>query len=266
MPGEMLEAYRRLERRQYLMVVCVTISTILTLILLITYLSLVRTHTQTIYSYLNLQQNYTSFTASSAKQISALEHSLALLSGQYNQSVYNLTNPYTMQLYSNREVSIPASATSASVTKTNNTKGIETFNTTYVQKYYAYNFTLNATYPGYLLLNATSTGANSGAGTNWEFIVSNGKPVSNNTLEYSNFESGTYAQGPYSPTVTGKGTYAINFNVSQPYSVYAPLPAESSGSVRIPVNNGTVRVWIVNFENKSITTIFSAEYVGFHTN
>ena len=65
--------------------------------------------------------------------------------------------------------------------------------------------------------------------------------------------------------MTSKGTYRIGMNTSTPSTLYAPLPSRSSSSVRIPVDSGTVRVWIVNFANKSITVTFSAGYVGFHT-
>ncbi len=262
MAGELLEAYRRLEHRQYLMVVCLTISTIVTLAFIIMYAQLVRTNTQYLYRYLGAESNYSSLAVSSGSRISSLGQAFSSLSARYNQTEYNLTTPYARQLYANYEVNIPARSSAALGTRTNASGPITVFNTTYLVKYYTYNFSVSAPYPGYLLLNATSTGANTQSNTTWEFLVSGGRLISNGTLDYYDFQSGTYYQGAYNPTVTGRGTYLIGMNTSQPYSVYAPLPAQSSGSVRIPVGNGTVHVWIVNFANRSITATFSAEYLG----
>ncbi len=265
MAGELLEAYRRLEHRQYLMMVCMTISTIVTLIVLILYAGLSISSTQSIYHYIGLESNYSSLTVTSSRELASLETAFSSLSVRYNTTEHNLTTRYTKLLYSNYGVNIPARSATIPVTTANYTGPVGTFNTTYLVKYYTYNFSFNAPYPGYILLNATSTGANTESNTTWEIIVSNGRPLENGTLNYHDYQSGTYYQGSYSPMVTKRGTYKIDMNMSQPYSIYAPLPSQSSGSVMVPVTNGTVRVWIINFANRSITSSFSAEYVGFHT-
>jgi hypothetical protein len=263
--GELLEAYRRLEHRQYLMVVCLTISTIVTLAVLILYTQLNLTNANNIAVSAGLRANYSTLGVSSGAQIASLRQEVALASLKYNESEYNLTNPYSKPIYTNYQVNIPKRGVINPVTRVNSSGPIATFNTTYLQRYYTYNFSFNASYPGYLLLNATSTGANTQSNTTWEFLVGNSRILQNGTLDDYEFGSGTYYQGAYTPTVTNRGTYSISMNVSQPYSVYAPLPTQSSSSVRIPVDNGTVNVWIVNFANRSITVTFSAKYVGFHT-
>lgn len=265
MPGELLEAYRRIERRQYLMAVCMTISTLVTLLMIILYSQLLTTSAQSLYHYTALASNYSSLAASYGAQVASLRGQLADVSGRYNETLYNLSNPYMKTLYQNYQVNIPGSVESGSATGTNSSGPIRTFNTTYSTKYYTYNFTFNATRQGYLLLNATGSGVNTQTGSSWEFLVSSGRAIANSTLEYYDFESGEYHEGAYQPTVTSSGTYRTSLNISSPITEYAPLPSQSGGSIRMPVNSGTVYVWIVNFANQSATVTFSAKYVGFYS-
>ncbi len=262
MAGELLEAYRRIEKRQYLMAVCMTVSTLVTLLIIILYSQLSSSAAQNARAYLGLSSNYSSLSATYAVQIASLKGQLGNLSAKYNQTLYGLANPYTDQLYNNYQVNIPGSSVGGSGTSNNYTGPIRTFNTTYFTRYYTYNFSFNAPYPGYIILNATGSGANTQTNSTWEFLVSNGRLIRNSTLEYYSYQSGAYYQGDYAPTVTSRGTYRTSLNTSDPGTVYAPLPSQSGASVRIPVQNGTVRVWIVNFANQSAAVTFSAKYVG----
>jgi hypothetical protein len=263
MGGELLEAYRKIEHRQYLLVVCLVISTLVTLLVLIFYSQLSLAGAQNERAYFGLESNYTSLSSSYGSQIASLKGELGSLSARYNQTLYNITNPYTEQLYTNFEVNIPGSSVSVSTTNTSFTAPIPTFNTTRFVKYYTYNFSFNATYPGYILLNATGSSANTRTNSSWEFLVSNGRLITNGTLQYHSFQSGAYYRGAYAPTVTSSGTYLTNLNASDPSTSYAPLPSQASSSIRIPVESGTVHVWIVNFANQSSSVTFSAKYVGF---
>ena len=78
MVGELLEAYRRLEHRQYLMVVCMTVSIIVTLALLVLYAQLSTANNQNLYSYLGLEANYSSISASAGTQIARLKQELCV--------------------------------------------------------------------------------------------------------------------------------------------------------------------------------------------
>ncbi|MDE1865747.1 MAG: hypothetical protein KGH94_03895 [Candidatus Micrarchaeota archaeon] len=263
MPGELLEAYRRLEQRQYIMAVCITVSTLVTLVVLILYSQLAGISAKSAASYLSIANNYSTLSQTYNSRLASLTSSLSNLSERYNQTFHNLTTPYVQQLYSNYQVNIPGSIATSPSTITNQSGPIETFNSTYVTRYFSYNFSFNAPYGGYITLNATGTSANTQTNSTWEFLISNGHPLLNGTLYYYNFEAGSYSQGEYAPTVTSRGTYKTSLNLSQPLEFYAPLPSQADSSTMIPVGNGTVRVWIVNLANQSASVTFSAAYTGF---
>ncbi len=174
--------------------------------------------------YTQLQTNYTALQTSYNKQ-----------SLQLNAAEYNLTNPVTEILYSQKTVNIPPE--------------VETnyFNTTYQQEYSQYNegqynFTFYAPSAGYILFNETNTG------------------VANNFTS-SGFVLYISTETPYYYTDVS-GVQILEFNrYIAPYTTFAP---QQSKTVMIPVQKGTNNVLFENFNLQGITVTFNMEYVGSH--
>ncbi len=181
----------------------------------------------------------------------------------YSTVEYNLTHPYIKNLYTSYNINIPMKNISSTVTNVTYSGPNEKVNSTYTTTYYTYAFSFNATYPGYLMLNATSSAVNSKTNNTWEFIVSNQNVIPNATMVYYNYQTGS-GPNPFQITTTGRGVYRVNFDQNSPRTIYAPTPTQL-GTVGIPVNSGTVYVWVANLNNQSISVTFSAKYVGMHT-
>jgi hypothetical protein len=251
MVSTVLDSYRQLESKLY--IVSAVLVVVVLALLLVFYLYNQNAATYSI-SIQNYSQLYSKFNMS--------QNQLNAMTFKYDAAYYNLTNPYTKVLYNDYGVNIPKKNVSASNTNITHTGPTEFINITNIVTYYTYNFSFNATYPGYIILNASSTALNTQTNTTWEFVVSNYNIIPNGTEKYYNFQSGS---GVYSPTITNRGTYKVNFDQNSPRAVYAPMPIQGEGQVNVPVGPGTVHVWIVNFNNQSIAATFSAKYVGFHT-
>lgn len=169
--------------------------------------------------YNNLRYNYSSL----QNILNLTSIKLANMSVKYNATRYNLTHPYVRTLYSNYVVSIAP----------------ETYNysaNTWV--YGVYNFSFDAPYLGYLVINYSVD-------------------PSNITLKSSTFWFYVSKQKPYYLN----GTLTLNSYV-QPYSVYA---GPDGSTEIIPITNGTNYVLMQNTENKTATVDFSVKYFGLHT-
>lgn len=279
MARTLLDSYKEVEERQYLLVVCLTISIIIMIILLTRYNLVDASYIKLLYNYSSLLSSYSSLNTTLHLQFAPLqssfaamlikynktEQNLTALSKLYNKTEQNLTAPYTSTLYSNYAVNIPKRNFSQSNTIISYSGSLETVNITSSTTYYTYNFSFNALYPGYLLFNGTSTGVNSQTNSSWEVLVSNNKIIPNGTLQYYNFQSRSYYQNIYTPAAANSGTYKVNFDQNSMRSIYSPTPSQASGTIQIPVGSGIVHVWIVNFNNQSATVTFSAKYFGLHT-
>jgi hypothetical protein len=262
----MFDALKLVEERAYFLAVCLTIAILVIILLIYFYTQASSNYKSILPKYSALVSNNLELNTELASQLPALQNSLSSLTAKYDQIEYNLTTPYTKLLYSSYSVDIPGRNVSQPNTTTTYAGPIGTFNTTNSITYYTYNFSFYAQYPGYLLFNVTSSKVNTQTNPTWAVLVSNSKIAQNNTLKYYNFESGGYYENAFSPIITGRGTYKINFDQNAPVSIYAPTPPQAGETVKIPVNSGTVYVWIANFNNQSITATFSAKYVGFHAN
>ncbi len=250
----LLESYKNLQTRLYTIAVLFVIVVIALIVMYYLY-------SLNVYSHSVSNANYSRLYA----QFNSSQSQLAVAVAKYNNAEYNLTTPYTVALYNDHTVNIPKKNVSASNTTTTYVGATEHVNITNIMTYYTSNFSFTAQYPGYLLINATGTGVNTQTNTSWEFIVSSYNIIPNGTMKYYEFQSGSYTQGPYSPVITNRGIYKINFDQNSPKVVYAPTVAQGQGTVEIPIAPGTEHVWIANLNNQSISVTFSAEYVGFHT-
>jgi 4-amino-4-deoxy-L-arabinose transferase-like glycosyltransferase len=249
----LIESYKQLQRR--LSTAYVILALLVIVLVVVFYL-----YGQNSFAFAGKSLNYSQLYA----LYNTTQNQLHSVTAKYNAAQNNLTVPYTKALYTGFTVNIPKKNVSASKTNITYVGAIENINMTSTVAYYLYNFSFNAQYPGYLLLNASSSGINTQVNSTWEFVVSNYNVIPNTTMKYYNFQSGGYYQSVYTPTITSKGTYRVNFDQNSPRATFAPMPTQT-GTIAIPVNSGAVHVWIVNFNNQSISVTFSAEYVGFHT-
>ncbi len=254
MPRSMWESYRQLEIRFYIVAALLVVSILAWVLLAYLYGGSLAASSGQLYNYSQL-----------FSKLNSTQSQLSVLTAKYAIVDHNLTTPYTKVLFNDYTVNIPKKVVSAATTSTNSSGSIQTTNMTNVVTYYSYNFSFNASYPGYLLVNASSTGVNSAFNTTWQFVVSNHNIMPNSTSKYYFFQYGGYFQNPYTPTVTNRGAYKVNFDQNSPRTVYAPMPTQGEQTVMIPVAPGIVHVWITNFNNQSITVTFSAKYVGFYT-
>jgi hypothetical protein len=158
-------------------------------------------------------------------QINSTQSNLDVLSAQYNKTDYNLTNPYTEILYNKDVVSIPAETYNYSLGTWNDSKA-------------NFNFSFNAPYPGYLVMN-------------YSVSPENDNPVNATFWIYESNEK-PYYQG---------GSIELNSYVT-PYTDYA---GPSGSTFVIPITNGTNHIIMYSYENQSTAVEFSVKYVGFRT-
>ena len=209
--------------------------------------------------------NYSALKASSQSQVSALQNQLASNKSLYQNAESNLTTPYTEVLYVDHTVSLPR----YNYTYTYNYLGYnyssglyDTYTYNYTVTWGRFNFSFNAPYPGYFVLNATSTLANIASPSTcmWGFdVVSNKIGWRNVSTTKSTIGGTTYIYTDRYP-----GTDGLFVNLTQePASELCPLQFIT---YHIPVNKGENYVLIDNDNSTSGATItFSLKYVGFHT-
>jgi hypothetical protein len=169
--------------------------------------------------YNSLQNNYSALQG----VLNMTSIKLANLSVHYNATKYNLTHPYVNTLYSGYIFALNP----------------EIYNYTYGSWIPGqYNFSFNAPYPGYIVLNYSVAPSNQSVlSSTFEIFVSREKPYyTNATLEFNSY------------------TY--------PYTKYA---GPSGSTTIIPVTNGTNYVEIFNYQNKTATVDLSVKYFGLHT-
>ena len=183
-------------------------------------------YTQETNAYGSINSNYTNLkgTVSTLQsQLASVRSQLASNNSLLSSLQYNLTHPYMMNLENKKVIGI----------------GPATYNYT-VQSWEpsSYNFSFNAPYPGYLIVNYSAA------------------PINNN-LENSTFVVYVSTEKPYYST----GVLNLNAYV-EPYVRYS---GPNSQTAMLPVINGTNYVVMTNYNNVTATVEFSIKYVGFHT-
>lgn len=253
MQQTMLEQFRSLEKRFYFVLALFVVAVLAIVLLYYAYTKNITTFTFTTSDYAILLGRY-----------NATLTQLDKLAAVYNSLYTNVSTPYTRLLYGGYTVNIPKKNVSAIATNITYSGPTEKVNSTYVVTYYTYGFSFNASYPGYLQLNATGTVVNSQANDTWEFIIAGSNIIPNATMKYYNYQVGS-GPNPFSITTTGKGVYRTNFDQNSQRVIYAPTPAQGGMTINIPVGAGQNYVWIANFNNQSISVTFSAKYFGQRT-
>ena len=110
----------------------------------------------------------------------------------------------------------------------------------YVYNYSAFNTSFNLPYPGYFVVNLTSTLQNSAEGGSVDVYFTQEKP-------YFNISNGT-----------------ATLQVNRYNATYATiLPAQNKNYV-IPVLNGTTYMVIHNWNSSGTTITYNIKYVGFY--
>lgn len=181
-------------------------------------------------NYATLQTNYNtqgnqlntanSNLANVSRKYNVTQSSYETLLNKYNITEYNLTHPYTYNLYTDYLVSMPAGVYNYYTSATN-----------YSYRPGEYNFSFVAKYPGYIIINGTST--------NVSWLIA---------LTENNF------------TLSRNNTFKENgwfFNY--------PINQSIAPTQQIPVVPGRVHLYIFNYNLTQGTVTFSAKYVGFHT-
>lgn len=175
------------------------------------------------YNYSVLQSNYNTLKSNYITEkvnFSSLQAAYNNLSEKYNITEYNLTHPYTKVLYNDYLVSIPAGTYNYYISRLNNS-----------YRPGEYNFSFVAKYPGYLVINGTSS--------NSEWLIA--LTENNATLSINN----TFKEN------------AWFFNY--------PLNQSIAPTQQMPIIPGKVHVYIFNYNSTNDVVTFSATYVGFHT-
>lgn len=209
--------------------------------------------------------NYSVFKALSQSQISTLQNQLVSTNSLYQNAESNLTIPYTQVLYVDHTIDLPKYnyTYTYGYSGYNSSSGlynIYTYN--YTITWGRFNFSFNAPYPGYFVLNATSTLANIAPSSTcvWGLDIVGNKIDWHNVSTTESIIGGT----TYIYTDRYSGTDGIFINLTQgSVSELCPLQAIT---YYVPVNKGENYVIIDNDNLTSGATItFSMKYVGFHT-
>lgn len=210
----------------------------------------------------SLNSNYTARATQLRTQISTLQTQLtenetlvSNITNRYTQAENNLTHPYTEILYNEQTINLPRY--NESNYTYNSALGLYYYNVTWGRA----NYSFDAPYPGYLVLNGTSTVINNPSPSTcaWEVFVSNKLGSRNVSQTYTGNNNGYIYE--YAYRYHGADELFVNLT-SSPWTELCPI---QSTTYDIPVAKGENHLIIDNYNSSGITVTFSAKYVGFHT-
>ena len=191
----------------------------------------------------NMSQNISDLRNSNyllRENLSNFRNNYANISNHYKALFYNVSNPYVETLAADKNIYLAGYEYNSSYSYEPNWAYYKEGNFWYVYNYSAFNTSFNLPYPGYFVVNLTSTLQNSAEGGSIDVYFTQERP-------YFNISNGT-----------------ATLQVNRYNATYATiLPAQNKNYV-IPVLNGTTYMVIHNWNSSGTAITYNIKYVGFY--
>ena len=191
----------------------------------------------------NMSQNISDLRNSNyllRENLSNFRNNYTNISNHYKALFYNVSNPYVETLAADKNIYLAGYEYNSSYSYEPNWAYYKEGNFWYVYNYSAFNTSFNLPYPGYFVVNLTSTLQNSAEGGSIDVYFTQERP-------YFNISNGT-----------------ATLQVNRYNATYATiLPAQNKNYV-IPVLNGTTYMVIHNWNSSGTAITYNIKYVGFY--